>query len=85
MQTRQSQGWTDEQIDKVANLFKMFSDPTRVRTLEVLLDGEMCVSDIAARMDMSAAAISHHLRILHQNNLASSARILSLGLDHVNE
>jgi DNA-binding transcriptional ArsR family regulator len=96
-----SKRWTDEEVDKVANLFKMFSDPTRVRTLEVLLDGELCVSDVAARMDMSVAAISHHLRILHQNNLASSrregkeilyaladdhvAKILSLGMEHVTE
>ena len=91
----------DETMTALAGLFKMFSDPTRVKILGILLDGEACVSDVAARMGMSAAAVSHHLRMLRQGNLVTDRRqgkevlysladdhvasILSLGLEHVTE
>lgn len=92
---------TDESLTRLADLFKMFSDPTRVRILNILLEGDKCVSDVAAEMNMSAAAVSHHLRMLRQGNLVTDTRqgkevfyaladdhvasILSLGMEHVNE
>lgn len=91
----------DELMTDLAGLFKMFSDPTRVKILNILLDGEKCVSDVAAQMNMSAAAVSHHLRMLRQGNLVIDNRqgkevfysladdhvasILSLGMEHVTE
>lgn len=91
----------DDIMAMLAGLFKMFSDPTRVKILNVLLDGEKCVSDVAAQMNMSAAAVSHHLRMLRQGNLVIDHRqgkevfysladdhvasILSLGMEHVTE
>lgn len=44
----------DELMTDLAGLFKMFSDPTRVKILNILLDGEKCVGDVAAQMNMSA-------------------------------
>lgn len=52
----------DELMTDLAGLFKMFSDPTRVKILNILLEGEKCVGDVAAQMNMSTAAVSHHLR-----------------------
>lgn len=91
----------DELMANLAGLFKMFSDPTRVKILNILLDGEKCVGDVAAQMSMSAAAVSHHLRMLRQGNLVIDHRqgkevfysladdhvvsILSLGMEHVTE
>ena len=85
----------------LAGLFKMFSDPTRVKILNILLEGEKCVGDVAAQMNMSTAAVSHHLRMLRQGNLVTDHRqgkevfyaladdhvtsILSLGMEHVTE
>lgn len=91
----------DELMTDLAGLFKMFSDPTRVKILNILLDGEKCVGDVAVQMNMSAAAVSHHLRMLRQGNLVIDHRqgkevfysladdhvvsILSLGMEHVTE
>ena len=91
----------DELVASLAGLFKMFSDPTRVKILDILLDGEKCVGDIADQMDMSPAAVSHHLRMLRQAKLVIDHRqgkevfysladdhvasILSLGMEHVTE
>lgn len=72
----------------LADLFKVFSDSTRIRILTVLFEGEMCVGDIAERLEMSQTAISHQLRVLKQNHLIKYRRqgksmIYSLADDHV--
>ena len=64
----------DELMTDLAGLFKMFSDPTRVKILNILLEGEKCVGDVAAQMNMSTAAVSHHLRMLRQGNLVTDHR-----------
>ena len=42
----------DELMTDLAGLFKMFSDPTRVKILNILREGEKCVGDVAAQMNM---------------------------------
>ena len=46
----------------VAELFDELSDPTRLRIFWMLCHCEECVINIAAMMDMSSPAVSHHLR-----------------------
>ncbi|MBP0972927.1 MAG: helix-turn-helix transcriptional regulator [Oscillospiraceae bacterium] len=58
----------------VAELLGLFGDKTRVRILYELLREELCVSDIAQRLGMTASAISHQLRILKQGRLVRSRR-----------
>lgn len=61
-------------LNSVAELLGLFGDPTRVRILFELLSEELCVSEIARRLGMSASAISHQLRILKQGRLVRSRR-----------
>lgn len=58
-----------EQVDKLAELFKVLSDPTRVRILQALHCQRLCVCDIAETLGMTQSAISHQLRILRQARL----------------
>ncbi len=83
----------------LADLFGALSDPTRLRIISVLLEGELNVGDLAARLNMTESAVSHQLRGLRQLRLVSSrkdgrqvfyaldddhvARLYRLGLDHV--
>jgi ArsR family transcriptional regulator len=53
----------------LANLYKMFSDPTRVKILWALHCNEMCVCDLAALLNMTKSAISHQLKSLRLSNL----------------
>ncbi len=53
---------------------KALADDTRQRILEMLQEGEMCVSDVVAAFDMSQPTISHHLHILKQFGLVTSRR-----------
>jgi DNA-binding transcriptional ArsR family regulator len=64
----------DEALLDLADLFKVFSDSTRVKILCALLRAEMCVCDIAALLGMSKSAISHQLRTLRQTRLVKYRR-----------
>ena len=61
----------DEVLYKLADLYKVFGDPTRIRILYALSGGELCVCDIADILGMTVSAISHQLRILKNAKLVS--------------
>ncbi len=79
-------------------MFKALSDPTRLGMTLALMDGEMCVSDLAASMEISDSSASHHLRTLRQLGVVKRRRegqklhyslddhhvflILTIGLEH---
>ncbi len=63
--------------DAVAGLAETFSalgDPTRVRMLDALSHGELCVCDLAAVLGLSQSAVSHQLRLLRGLRLVRSRR-----------
>jgi ArsR family transcriptional regulator len=59
----------EEDFYDLADLYKMFSDSTRVRILWALFREEMCVCDIAVLLGMTKSAISHQLKALRLSNL----------------
>jgi ArsR family transcriptional regulator len=78
----------EEALLDAADLFKMFSDSTRIKIVSALLNGEMCVCDLAALIGMSESAVSHQLRILRGGKLVKFRRegkivYYSLEDDHV--
>ncbi|WP_330664668.1 metalloregulator ArsR/SmtB family transcription factor [Lacrimispora sp. 210928-DFI.3.58] len=58
----------------ISFLFQQLGDPTRLRILWLLCHCEECVCNLAAAVDMSAPAVSHHLRILKKSGIISSRR-----------
>ncbi|MCM1568707.1 MAG: metalloregulator ArsR/SmtB family transcription factor [Roseburia sp.] len=91
----------EEEMQELADFYKVFGDSTRLKILYVLLCSEMCVYDISSLLGMSQSAISHQLRVLKQMGLVKNRRegktifyapadshivtILSQGLDHIEE
>ena len=63
-----------EHFNAVCDIFKQLSDPTRVRIFWLLSHHEECVINIAAMLEMSSPAVSHHLRSLAQSHLIVSRR-----------
>ncbi len=53
----------------VAELFRAFSDTSRVRIMSALLNGEMNVSALSQAVGLTESAVSHHLRGLRQMRL----------------
>ena len=64
----------EEELQDLAEFFKVFGDATRLKILSVLLCSEMCVYDIATLLGMSQSAISHQLRVLKQMDLVKNRR-----------
>ncbi len=58
----------------VAELFRAFSDTSRVRILSVLTEGEKNVGALAAAVGISESAVSHHLRGLRQLRLVEARK-----------
>jgi DNA-binding transcriptional ArsR family regulator len=63
-----------ETVEVLAETFRVLGDPTRVRILDVLADGELCVCDIASLVGMSESAVSHQLRLLRTMRLVRPRR-----------
>ena len=57
-----------------AELFKNFSDSTRIRILYCLFEKERSVTEIADLLKMNQSAISHQLRFLKNSKLVKNRR-----------
>ena len=72
----------------MAALFKLFSDPTRVKLLSALECHELCVCDLAVLLIVTKSAVSHQLKVLRMGKLVTYRRdgqivYYSLADDHV--
>jgi DNA-binding transcriptional ArsR family regulator len=61
-------------VDQIAETFRVLGDPTRVRILDALASGELCVCDIARLAGISESAVSHQLRLLRGMRLVRARR-----------
>ena len=78
----------EELLYDLADLFKVFSDTTRIKILFTLMGRDLCVADIADETGTTQSAVSHQLRTLKQAHLVKFERdgrnvVYSLADDHV--
>ena len=99
--TKREKMLLEDEINKLAQLYKVFGDTTRIKILCALFESEMCVCDIAEIVGISVSAVSHQLRILKQSELIRFRRdgktiyysladdhvrtIIGQGTEHINE
>jgi DNA-binding transcriptional ArsR family regulator len=74
----------------IARFFQVLADPTRVRMVKALTDGEWCVSDLVQALGMDQPAISHQLKYLREQGLVRWTKhgrrvYYTLGDDHLRE
>lgn len=62
------------QVTELADVFGLLADPGRLKVLVALLEGEMCVCDLAAVARASESAVSHHLRLLRAHRVVHVRR-----------
>jgi ArsR family transcriptional regulator, lead/cadmium/zinc/bismuth-responsive transcriptional repressor len=65
---------SSDAVRDVAETFRILGDPTRIRILDALSTGELCVCDIAAIAGISESAVSHQLRLLRGMRLVRTRR-----------
>ena len=101
IEAAQKMALTDNENVRLAQLYKVLGDPTRLRMLWALDQGEMCVCDLAAFLGISESAVSHQLRLLRQLHLVANRRngpilyyrldddhisqLVNLALEHIRE
>jgi len=61
-------------VEALAETFRVLGDPTRVRILDAIASGELCVCDIASLIGLSESAVSHQLRLLRGMRLVRARR-----------
>lgn len=88
-------------MQELADFYKVFGDPTRIKILCALFQSESCVCCLAEAVGMSQSAVSHQLRVLKQMKLVKNRRegktmyysladahiqsILNQGMEHIAE
>lgn len=86
---------------RLADFFKVFADPSRLRILHRLIGVECSVGELAESLDMTQSAMSHQLRVLKESRLVKARRdgksiiysltddhvvnVIEQGLEHINE
>ncbi|MFD1938441.1 MULTISPECIES: ArsR/SmtB family transcription factor [Nonomuraea] len=65
---------TEADLADTADVFGLLSDPSRLRLLLALLEGELCVCDLAVVAQLSESAASHALRLLRAHRVVSVRR-----------
>ncbi len=61
-------------MKKTAQIFKALGDETRLRILALLADGELCVCDLMAVLDLPQSTVSRHLAYLRHSGLVDDRR-----------
>jgi ArsR family transcriptional regulator len=61
-------------VDDLDALFKGFADPTRLRVLNALVAGELCVCDLVELLGIPQPAVSRHLAYLRRMGLVTATR-----------
>ena len=88
-------------VEALAETFRVLGDPTRVRIVDALAGGSLCVHEISERIDLSESAVSHQLRLMRTMRIVKGRRegrcvyytlddqhvldLFQLGLRHVSE
>lgn len=78
----------EDEIVELAEMFRLMSDPTRLRIILACLNEPVAVGDMASSLGLSASLVSHHLRLLRAARLLQADRqgrqvFYVVGDDHI--
>lgn len=91
----------EEQMMELADMFKLFSDSTRLRIICAILNNELCVCDLCELLNLTQSNVSHQLQLLRTAKLVKFRkegkqvyyslqdnhveRIIRMALEHLEE
>ena len=78
------------EVEKMCKIFQILSEPSRLKIVLALMNGEMCVYHLAEVCDGTVSAISHQLRTMRDNGIVCARRFgknveYSIADNHVRE
>ncbi len=74
----------EKQLSAVSEFFKVLGDETRMKIINALAHEELCVTDLAAALEMTQSAVSHQLKLLrlaHQVKARRDGKSIYYSLD----
>lgn len=66
---------SDRALELIAHRFKLLSEPTRLRLLQLLMNGEKSVNELVSAMNTTQANVSKHLGILADGGLVARRKV----------
>ena len=63
-----------DEYQKLSNMFKLFSDETRLKIICSLLKEELCVCDLCELLGLNQSQVSHQLQLLRNSKLVKFRR-----------
>lgn len=64
--------FTDEEINNLARVFKILSEPSRLRIIRSIFDEEKCVNTISEETGLFQPNVSKHLKTLEKSGIVAS-------------
>lgn len=65
---------TDQQLHEAAECLKIMAHPARLKMVQILMQGEFPVNEIASRCGLSANQTCEHLRLMQGRGFLNSRR-----------
>lgn len=63
------------EMEKICNLFRLLGEPSRLKVVLALLEGESCVCHLVEACGGTQSGMSHQLRILKDNGVVKARRV----------
>lgn len=64
----------EQSLEEVAAMLKALADPNRLRTFDILMQGDSCNCELNEKLGLPPNLLSHHLRVLREAGLVRSRR-----------
>lgn len=75
----------DELVELIARRLRVIGDPTRIRLLNLLRDGERSVSDLASASGSSQQNVSKHLGVLLEARIVGRRKVANQSLYRIED
>jgi DNA-binding transcriptional ArsR family regulator len=72
--THRGRALPSDTITALADTFRILGDPTRVRIVDALASGQLCVHEISEHIGLSESAVSHQLRLMRSMRIVRGRR-----------
>lgn len=64
----------EQSLEEVAAMLKALADSNRLRTFDILMQGDSCNCELNEKLGLPPNLLSHHLRVLREAGLVRSRR-----------
>ena len=64
----------EEEMQELANFFKVFGELSRIKILSILYHKELCVCELVEILAMNQSAVSHQLRVLRAAKIVKARK-----------